>query len=106
MIIGVPQGSVLEPLLFAIYVNDLPETVKSLMLLFADNTKLFCSITCDLNVFQLQADANNFFECYKTWLLNINNSKCKCMRIEITSVHLTVMLLLMNPFVILLLRRI
>ena len=78
MLSGVPQGSVLGPLLFVIYVNDLPETVKSLMFLFADDTKLFRSITCDLDIVQLQADADNFFEWSKTWLLNINNSKCKC----------------------------
>jgi len=72
------------PFLFATYVNDLPETVKSLMFHFADDTKLFQSITCDLDIVQLQADADNFFEW--CWLLNINNIKCKCMRIGISNV--------------------
>jgi len=38
---GVPQGSVLGLLLFAIYVNELPTVVKSFLVLFADDTKLF-----------------------------------------------------------------
>ena len=44
------QGSVLGPLLFAIFVNDLPDVVQSLMFLFADDTKLFHSIISDLDV--------------------------------------------------------
>jgi len=86
VISGVPQGSVLGPLLFAIYVNDLPEVVQSLLFLFADDTKLFRSIVSDLDVAQLQADVDNFLIWTKNWLLNINNSKCKCMRIGISSV--------------------
>ena len=37
---GVPQGSILEPLLFLIYVNDLPQVVKSNLLLYADDSCL------------------------------------------------------------------
>ena len=60
MISGIHQGSILGPYLFAIYVNDLPKTVKSLIFHFADDTKLLQSVTCDLDIVQLQADTDNF----------------------------------------------
>ena len=41
---GVPQGSVLDPLLFAIYVNDLPLIVSSNLFMFADDLKLYTEI--------------------------------------------------------------
>ena len=41
---GIPQGSVLEPLLSVIFINDQPEQVKSDTFLFADDTKMFRNI--------------------------------------------------------------
>ena len=42
---GIPQGSVLGPILFLIYINDLPDVVEVLMKLFADDAKLYHTVT-------------------------------------------------------------
>ena len=48
------QGSVLGPILFLVYINDLPDLVLSNLYMFADDTKLYCAIkseddcTCDI----------------------------------------------------------
>ena len=76
---GVPQGSVLGPLLFVIFINDMPAAVSHLVRLFADDSKLIATIrsTSDLSTLQLDLDALS--EWSKTWRMLFNVSKCKAM---------------------------
>ena len=50
---GIPQGSVLGPLLFLVYVNDLPDAVQCNVKLFSDNTKLYSRVSSADEVCQL-----------------------------------------------------
>ena len=78
--IGVPQGSILGPLLFALYINDLPSVVNHCMLdLYADDAELHCSHS-DLHVVEtcLQSDLDSV----TTWLLSSHLClKVNCMLI-------------------------
>ena len=57
---GVPQGSILGPMLFLLFVNSLPDAVRSSQIAaFADDTKIFKEITSTLQ--------NNFRRTYLTW---------------------------------------
>ncbi len=72
-----PQGSVLSPLLFLLYINDLPECVKhSLIFLYADDAKLVKSINCRLDCLQLQQDLDAVATWCCTWQLTLNTAKC------------------------------
>ena len=53
---GFSQGSVLSPLLFLVYVNNLSKAAHSSVLMFADDTKLYSSVSTPQNVCALQAD--------------------------------------------------
>ena len=55
---GIPHGSVIGPLLFVLYINDLPEVTKSDTFLFADDIKIFRTITDKNNQGTLQDDLN------------------------------------------------
>jgi hypothetical protein len=78
---GVPQGSVLGPLLFLLYINDLPDCVKhSQIYLYADDAKIFKSVTCRLDCFLLQQDIDAIVAWCSYWQLKLNISKCLYMR--------------------------
>jgi len=78
---GVPQGSVLGPLLFALHVNELPSLVSSKLLMFADDIKLYCRIHSPEDWLILQRDINVLLRWSKYWLLSFNVAKCKVVHI-------------------------
>ena len=74
---GVPQGSVLGPLLFLLYVNDLPDHVQvpAGIKIFADDTKLYLSYSGNLNEPLVQS-LNKFCIWSQTWQLSVSYTKC------------------------------
>ena len=53
---GIPQGSVLVPILFLIFINDLPKVIKCSIKLFADDAKLYQIIKSNQDSVDLQVD--------------------------------------------------
>jgi hypothetical protein len=58
---GIPQGSVLGPILFTIYINDLPDVVKNVAKLFADDTKLYTTVNNTNDEIKLQGDIDRLY---------------------------------------------
>ena len=67
VISGIPQGSVLGPLLFLIYIKDLDSGISSDVSKFADDTKIGRVIRSDSDVIALQADLDNMNEWSSKW---------------------------------------
>ena len=79
---GVPQGSVLGPILFVIYINDMPSVVKHFPCkLYADDSKILAEMTEWAGPGQLQQDIDAIVNWTNDWLMQLNYSKCKVMHI-------------------------
>ena len=72
---GIPQGSVLGPLLFVVYINDLPDNVSSMVQMFADDTKVFNVIKCKEDAEKLQSDLREMQRWSECWQLKFNAAK-------------------------------
>jgi hypothetical protein len=80
---GVPQGSVLGPILFNIFINDLDEvaTARQLLKKFADDTKLGQVINDNSDVLELQATLDRLCRWADTWGMMFNVQKCHVMHV-------------------------
>ena len=80
---GIPQGSVLGPALFLIFINDLPDSIANFVKIFADDTKVYSTISTisDSDCNKLQGDLIQSSDWSDIWELRFNAKKCKSLHI-------------------------
>ena len=82
---GVPQGTVLGPLLFLLYINDLTECISSSCSLFADDCLLYRIVESDEDCRILQHDLSNVEKWADRWLMTFNTTKCEVLQITLNN---------------------
>ena len=78
---GIPQGSVLGPVLFTLFVNDLPREVTSTVQLFADDMKMYRGIGTGIGHDLLQEDLDRLAAWSLKWMLPLNVAKCSTLHL-------------------------
>ena len=73
---GVPQGSVLGPLLFVLYINDLPEAITCLSKLYADDTKIYQAVNNAKDAEIFQENIKQLWNWSIEWQLHFHPDKC------------------------------
>eukprot|EP00923_Selenidium_pygospionis_P056508 GHVN01098597.1.p1 GENE.GHVN01098597.1~~GHVN01098597.1.p1 ORF type:complete len:497 (+),score=18.90 GHVN01098597.1:65-1555(+) len=81
---GVPQGSVLGPLLFIIYVSDMCDGLESKPLQYADNAKLIHAIKGISDCELLQRDLNRISDWCARWLMKLNTSETHILHVPVS----------------------
>ena len=84
---GVPQGTVLGPILFNLFINDITEGVSSDIRLFADDCICYRTIRTPEDCKILQRDISHLASWAKKWYMDFAHSKCKMMRISRKTRH-------------------
>ena len=80
---GTPEGSLLSPLFFALYINDLPGAVHADCVMFADDVKLYRRVDQSKDTALLQADLDRLHCWSKSWGLTLNPVKCKVLTLSL-----------------------
>ena len=80
---GIPQGSVLGPALFLVFINDLPDSIANFVKIFVDDTKVYSTISTisDSDFNKLQSDLTKSSDWSDIWEFWFNAKKCKSLHI-------------------------
>ena len=81
MLSSVPQGSVIGPVLFLIFINDLPDNIRSSVRLFADDCVLYMNIHSLQDCLILHADPTSLGQWEASWQMKFNVAKYRSMRV-------------------------
>ena len=84
---GIPQGSVLGPTLFVIFINDMPNAIKNSCMLFADDAKLYRTIQTKEDASSLQEDIDSLVRWSLNWQLPFNVENVKLCILGMIRIH-------------------
>ena len=78
---GVPQGTVLRPLMFLTYINDINRDISGTIKLFADGALLFLQIRSYAGCVSLQKDLDTLYSWFRRWRMQFKASKCHVLQV-------------------------
>ena len=88
VISGVPQGSAIGPLLFLLFINDIPNEIKCNIQLFADGAKIFKTVKNEEDHQDLVKDLDNLENwATRLWQMRFNVGKCKVLHLGRRNPH-------------------